>query len=61
MEDCTEKIIQKSKEYIEKVIKDGKPYCPICFDTRDITKIDGCFFCQDCLYIQKMLDEVKKI
>lgn len=49
------------RKYMEKIKNQGVPYCRTCFDDRNISKIDNYYYCEDCLYMQKMLSEIKKI
>jgi|HubBroStandDraft_3_1064219.scaffolds.fasta_scaffold07901_3 hypothetical protein len=49
------------RKYMEKLKQDGKPFCKSCFDDRNVLKIDNDYYCEDCLYMQRLLSEIKKI
>lgn len=48
------------KMHINKIKKQGKPYCTNCYDDRDTIDLKE-NICVDCRYIFKMLNKIKKI
>jgi hypothetical protein len=52
-----EKLIEVQKEYIKKIIREGKPYCKICLDNRSAISQNG--LCEDCIYMNNLLTEIK--
>lgn len=49
--------------YIEKLKQENKPFCILCLDkNKNILKIiDNNWLCEDCIYMRKLLSEIKKI
>ena len=53
------------RAHFEKLIKEGKPWCKFCFDERGkLTQFSDekdDLICEDCIYMYKLLDEIKNI
>lgn len=50
------------KKIIEKFDKGGVNYCDICLLAyQEFTKINGILICNDCLYINKIINKTKNI
>lgn len=49
--------------YIEKMKEEKKPFCILCFDKNEkiLESIGNSWYCSDCLYMRKLLSEIKKI
>lgn len=54
-------MLDSFKTHLKKLSESDKPYCNNCFDDRDISKVDDKWWCEDCLYIQKFMKDIKKI
>ena len=62
MEDQVEKRFKEAADlYFKKLKESGKPFCIECFDDRNVKKIKGIWYCDDCLYMKRLLNEIKKI
>lgn len=53
------------KEHFEKLIKEGRKWCQLCFDDRGklfkFSENEDDLICEDCIEMRKMLEEIKNI
>jgi len=54
---------QAREIYIEKLKQENKPFCILCLDknTNILKRIENNLYCEDCLYMRNLLNQIKKI